>query len=61
VQVEVLVDDRGQVVDAEVIRSVPPGVFEAQALEIARSREYDPGAPGRRTEMVDFTLESGDQ
>ncbi len=60
VQVEVLVDDQGQVVDAEVIRSVPPGMFEAQALEIAKSREYDPGAPGRRTEMVDFTLESGE-
>jgi len=61
VQVEVLVDDQGQVVDAEVIRSVPPGMFEEQALEIVRSRDYGPGQAGRKSEMVDFTLEPGDE
>jgi len=61
VQVEYVVDEQGRVVDAEVVRSMPPGLFEAQALEIVRSREYGPADAGRRTEMVDFTLESADQ
>ncbi len=61
VQVEFLVDEQGRVVDAEVVRSVPPGLFEDQALEIVKSRDYGPGEPGRRTEMVDFTLESADR
>ena len=60
-QVEVLVDAQGRVVDAEVVRSMPSGVFEEQALQIARSRQYGPGEPGRRIEMVDFTLESADR
>lgn len=57
VQVEYVVDRQGRVVDAEVVRSVPPGLFEKQALEIVRSRQYGPGEAGRRSEVVDFTLE----
>lgn len=57
VQVEYVVDGQGRVVDAEVVRSVPPGLFEEQALEIVRSRAYGPADAGRRTEVVDFTLE----
>lgn len=61
VQVEYIVDGQGRVVDAEVVRSVPPGLFEEQALAIVRSREYGAGDAGRRTEVVDFTLEPGNR
>lgn len=61
VQVEYIVDGQGRVVDAEVVRSVPPGLFEEQALAIVRSREYGSGDAGRRTEVVDFALEPADR
>jgi len=57
VQVEFEVDGEGRVVDAEVVRSVPPGMFDEQALEIVRSRDYASGDPGRRTEVVDFSIQ----
>jgi TonB family protein len=57
VQVEVVVDKDGSVIDAEVIRAVPSGVFEDQALEMIRTRGYGPGDAGTRTEIVDFTVE----
>lgn len=59
VQLEVVVDASGQVVDAQVVRSVPSGVYEDQALEMVRSRDYEPGDAGTRTEIVDFTVEPG--
>ena len=61
VQVEYVVDPTGRVVEAEVVRSIPPGVFEEQALAIVRAREFSPDQAGRRTEVVDFTLEPGDR
>ncbi len=57
VQVEVVVDEDGAVVDAEVIRAVPGGVFEDRALEMIRTRDYGPGDAGTRTEIVDFIVE----
>lgn len=59
VQVEFSVDAQGRVIDAEVVRSMPEGVFDQQALEIVRSRSYSSKDGGRRTEVVDFTLERG--
>lgn len=59
VQVEFSVDARGRVTDAEVVRSMPEGLFDQQALEIIRSRQYAAGESGRRTEVVDFTVEPG--
>ncbi len=61
VQVEFSVDARGRVTDAQVVRSLPQGLFEAQALEIVRARQYPPGDGGRQTEVVDFTVEPGDE
>lgn len=61
VQVEFSVDDQGRVTDAEVVRSLPEGMFETQALEIVRARQYPPGDGGRLTEVVDFTVEPGDE
>jgi TonB family protein len=58
VQVEVVVDADGRVVDAEVVRAVPSGVYEEQALEVVRARNYEAGEAGKRTEIVDFTVES---
>lgn len=58
VQVEFSVDAEGRVTDAEVIRAVPEGVFETQALEIVRSRQYAPGESGRLTELVEFSVGS---
>ena len=61
VQVEFSVDARGRVTDAEVVRSMPEGLFDQQALEIIRSRQYPAGDSGRRTEVVDFTVEPGEK
>ena len=57
VQVEVVVDASGRILDAEVVRAVPSGVYEEQALEVVRARDYEPGDAGRRIEIVDFTIE----
>ncbi|MGI9265160.1 MAG: TonB family protein [Gammaproteobacteria bacterium] len=60
VQVEYVVDANGRVVEAEVVGAAPVGVYEDQALEIVRSRRYQPKPTGadvdRRTEMVDFSI-----
>lgn len=58
VQVEFTVDESGRVSDAEVVRAMPAGVYEEQALAIVRSRRFEPAeqGPERRTEIVDFTL-----
>lgn len=61
VQVEFSVDAQGRVTDAHVVRSVPEGLFEQQALEIVRSREYAPDESGRRTDVVNFTVENEGQ
>ncbi len=63
VQVEYVVDGKGRVVDAEVVGAAPAGIYEDQALEIVRSRRYEPNPAGmmdRRTELVDFQVEAGD-
>ena len=60
VQVEYVVDANGLVVEAEVVGAAPVGVYEDKALEIVRSRRYEPKPAGvaidRRTEMVDFSI-----
>jgi TonB family protein len=61
VQVEFFVDDQGRVTDAEVVRSMPEGFFDQQALEIVRSRQYAAGEGGRRTDVVDFTVERAEE
>ena len=58
VQVEVVVDADGRVIEAEVVRAVPSGVYEEQALAVVRARSYEAGEAGARTEIVDFTVES---
>ena len=60
VQVEFSVDASGRVTDAEVVRAMPAGVFDNQALEIVRSRRYRPDSGARRTEIVDFSVRSED-
>ena len=64
VQVEYVVDANGRVIEAEVVGAAPVGVYEDKALEIVRSRRYQPkpdgGGTDRRTEMVDFTVLPGD-
>jgi TonB family protein len=64
VQVEYVVDANGHVIEAEVVGAAPVGIYEDQALEIVRSRRYQPNPDGgetdRRTEMVDFTVLPGD-
>lgn len=60
VQVEFSVDDAGNVTDAQVVRAMPTGLFEDQALEIVRSRRYQPGGETRMTEIVDFSVEPED-
>jgi TonB family protein len=60
VQVEYVVDANGRVVEAEVVGAAPVGVYEDKALEIVRSRRYQPNPASvdvdRRTEMVDFSI-----
>ena len=64
VQVEYVVDANGHVIEAEVVGAAPVGIYEDEALEIVRSRRYEPkpggGETDRRTEMVDFTVLAGD-
>ena len=60
VQVEFSVDASGRVTDAEVVRAMPAGVFDNQALEIVRSRRYQPDSGARRTEIVDFSVRGED-
>ena len=64
VQVEYVIDANGRVIEAEVVGAAPVGVYEDEALEIVRSRRYQPkpdgGGTDRRTEMVDFTVLPGD-
>lgn len=68
VQLEVVLDERGRVVDARVVGAMPPGRFERQALADVRARSYPPivvdGKPvaGRFTEVVNFQVlaEPGD-
>ena len=60
VQVEYVVDANGRVTEAQVVGAAPAGIYEDEALEIVRSRRYQPNPDGaetdRRTEMVDFTV-----
>jgi TonB family protein len=60
VQVEYVVDANGRVTEAQVVGAAPVGIYEDEALEIVRSRRYQPNPDGRetdrRTEMVDFTV-----
>jgi hypothetical protein len=62
VQLELELDERGQVVDARVLGAVPAGRYEAQALAEVRGRRYPPlvvdGKPtrGKVTEIVDFKV-----
>ena len=60
VQIEFSVDQDGRVTDAEVVRSMPEGVFEEQALEIVRSRVYEGDDMGRQTDIIDFVVEPED-
>ena len=61
VQLEFSVDENGRVIDAEVVRSTPAGVYEDQALAILRGRRFEAGTPAlrgaRRTEIIDFDIE----
>ena len=62
-QVEYDVDDKRRLLDAEYVGAAPAGIYEDQALEIVRSRRYEPNPAGmmdRRTELVDFQVEAGD-
>jgi TonB family protein len=62
VQVEVRLDERGQVIEAKVVGAIPPGVYERQALAQVRARRYAPitvegrAVPGKVTEVIDFTV-----
>lgn len=60
VQVEFSVDASGRVTDAQVVRAMPAGIYDDQALEIVRSRRYQPDSGARRTEIVDFSIRNED-
>ena len=64
VQLEVTVAPDGSVLDAEVVGTAPPGLYEQQALDAVRQRRYAPVAtPEGRTisEVVDFRIERDSQ
>ena len=70
VQVEVTVGIDGNVEDVEVVGATPSGVYEEQAIEIIRQRQYSPdvidgvAVPSTLTEVIDFTVPAaatGDQ
>ena len=62
VQIEVTVGVDGSVEDVEVVGATPPGVYEEQAMEIIRQRQYSPdvidgvAVPSTLTEVIDFTV-----
>ncbi len=62
VQVEVTVGVDGNVEDVEVVGATPSGVYEEQAMEIIRQRQYSPdvidgvAVPSTLTEIIDFSV-----
>ena len=60
VQLEVEVDEYGQVMDVRVLGATPAGIYEQQAVEQIRTRKYAPvaagGEAGRRLEIVEFQV-----
>jgi len=49
VRIRILVDERGQVRQAEVVRAEPPGVFEEAVLSAVRRWRFRPGIEGGRS------------
>lgn len=59
VQLEVTVAPDGTVEEVDVLGAVPAGLYEEQARQIVRDRQYPPtagGVPGTHTEIIDFTV-----
>ncbi len=56
VQLELEVDAGGAVTGARVLDAAPAGVFESEALAIARRQVFPAGEPGTRIRIIDFAV-----
>ncbi|MEO0575216.1 MAG: energy transducer TonB [Pseudomonadota bacterium] len=60
VMLEVSVDSDGRPIDAKVVAGAPTGVYEEQAVQQALALQYSAGEPGRRQQVIRFSLPADD-